>query len=351
MADPTDAGTPPAADPTSAPGAADATGTLAGGAAPGAEPAGQTPPAAAPGTPPAADATPKTLAGGSASDTPTPAAATWPDNWREEMAKGDAKKLARLQRFNSPNDVFNSYTEIEGKVSAGKLKAVAEPLAADATPEQTAAWRKEQGLPDNADAFVAGLALPNGVTPGEADKPLLASFAEEATLAGWSQRQYNEAVGWYYKLQDSLLSDQQRGDEDFHIHSTQELQQEWGTEFRPNLTRITQFMDAHFPKEVQNIILSARANDGSIIGNHPAFNRVVLELAKFVNPVGAIMPNIPGANMTNVDDRIREIETKYLNAPRNSPEGQAYWVGGIADEYRNLLQVREDAKARQGAGR
>ncbi len=71
----------------------------------------------------------------------------------------------RLDRFDSPAAVAKSYRELEAKVSSGELKAPVKPPAADAKPEEVAAWRKEQGLPETAQAYVEGLKLPNGTSP------------------------------------------------------------------------------------------------------------------------------------------------------------------------------------------
>jgi hypothetical protein len=322
--------------------------------APAPAPAPAPQPAPSPAPAPAPNPAPGTLAGGSAPDTRLQVTATWPENWRQEIAGGDEKELKRLERMSSPADVFKAYRELEGKVSSGKLKAVAEPLPDNATPEQVTAWRAEQGLPANADAFVTGLSLPNGIVPGQADQPLLASFAEEATAAGWNQQQYNQAVGWYYSLQDQLIGDRQQADADSLNEATVDLMREWGPEFKANQTRITQFFDAHFPKDADDI-RAARLPDGRLVGNDPVYNRVFLEIAKIINPAAAVLPNIPGANMSNVGDRIAETETKFMRAPPNTPEYAAYWLGPggqrMQQEYRELVTARETMRERQGAGR
>jgi len=196
---------------------------------------------------------------------------------------------------------------------------------------------------------VQGLALPQGVVPGEADQPLLASFAEQATKAGWTQDRFNEAVGWYYGLQDQLVGERQQADADYHLESTVELQREWGHEFKGNINQITAFFDAHFPKDLTPVLLNARMPDGSLVGNNPAINRAILEIAKTVNPVGAVLPNVPGATLANADQRIGEIEQKYMRAPQGSAEWKAYWQGEnnpMQAELRNLYAARETVRER-----
>ncbi len=57
----------------------------------------------------------------------------------------------------------------------------------------------------------------------------------------------------------------------------------------------------------------------------------------------------PGANLPNVNDRISEIETKYMRAAPNTPEYKAYWLGEggqqMQQEYRELVTARDTPQA------
>src|SRR5206468_684958 len=101
---------------------------------------------------------------------------TWPDDWRAKLAGDDKAFLKRLERFTDPAAVAKSYRELETKVSAPKVNAP----PADASPEQVAAWRKDQGLPETPDAYISGLEMPDGVVFGDADQPVLQKFAATA---------------------------------------------------------------------------------------------------------------------------------------------------------------------------
>src|SRR3546814_8835582 len=72
-----------------------------------------------------------------------PVKATWPDDWREQMAAGDEKELKRLQRCTPPLTMRKSQRALEQKLSSGVFKKAIGP---DATPEHNAAWRQEQGI-------------------------------------------------------------------------------------------------------------------------------------------------------------------------------------------------------------
>jgi hypothetical protein len=332
-------GAPAAPAAPAAPVAPAAPATLAGGAAAPATPAA-----------PAAPGAPATIAGGAPpADTRIQVPADFPADWRDKMAGDDKAFRTRLDRFATPADVAKSYRELEAKVSSGQLKAPAAPLAADAKPEAVAAWRKENGLPDNAEAFVTGLKLPDGTVPGEADKPLLVNFADQAMKNNWTSEQYNQAVGWYFGVQDQLTAERNQADADFMLESQVALTQEWGPEFKVNQNQVTSFLDKNFSQEFRKELLAARLPDGSILGNHPAFNREVLAFAKSVNPFPSLLPNVPGATLANAESRIGEIE-KMMRAPQGSNEWRGYWTGDagskIQAEYRGLLEAREAAKAR-----
>jgi hypothetical protein len=299
-------------------------------------------PAPAKGASKAAAATPRSA----------PAERVFPDTWRQDMAGGDKAFLKTLDRFDSPAALAKAYRELAVKLSSGELRAM-KPPPDDAAPEQIAAWRIDHGLPENAAAYVAGLKLPGGMVPGTADEPLLASFAEQAMSGNWTREQYSQAVGWYFATQDQLLAQRQLADAQFKEQSSSELMREWRTDFGINRNAVVQFLDRHFPYELKIELLNARLPDGSLLANHPGFNKAIFEVAKIVSPQGAVLPNASGAGLSNVESRIAEIEAKYMRAAHGSDSWKAYWSGEagarMQQEYRGLVAAREQARRGQGA--
>ena len=57
----------------------------------------------------------------------------WGEDWRDKVAKGDAKKLSRLGRYASPEAVVDALIAAQNRISSGDLKPT---LKKDATPEQ-----------------------------------------------------------------------------------------------------------------------------------------------------------------------------------------------------------------------
>jgi hypothetical protein len=141
-------------------------------------------------------------------------APTFPETWREDLAGSDKAFRRTLDRFESPAALAKAYKELTARLSSGDLRAT-RPPPDNATPEQIAIWRAEQGLPQNAAAYVDGLQLGDGTVMGKAETALLASFADQAMKGRWTADQYNQAVGWYFDLQDKLAAQRDHADASF----------------------------------------------------------------------------------------------------------------------------------------
>jgi hypothetical protein len=267
------------------------------------------------------------------------------------MAAGDKAFLKTLDRFENPAALAKAYKELTVKLSSGELRA-AKPPGDNATPEQITAWRADHGLPENAAAYVKGLSLPNGTMPGEPDQPMLASFAEQAMKGNWTAEQYNQAVGWYFASQDRLMAQRQLADATFKEQASSTLTREWGTDYTTNRNAVAQFFDRNFPGEFKVNLLNARLPDGSLLANHPGFNKAILEVAKIISPGGSVLPNTSGAGLSTVESRIAEIEGKYMRATHGSDSWKTYWTGEpgarMQQEYRGLLAAREQGRRGRG---
>ena len=276
----------------------------------------------------------------------------FPDSWREDLASGDKTFRKTLDRFDSPAALAKAYKELTARLSSGDLKAT-KPPPGNATPEQIATWRAEQGLPRDAAAYVEGLQFADGTVPGEAENAMLASFADEAMKGRWTADQYNQAVGWYFATQDRLAAGRDHADAAFKDEASADLMREWGHDYAANRNAVAQFFDRSFPADFRDALLTARLPDGRILANHPAFNRAILEVAKSLNPGGKVLPNASGGGLSGVESRIAEIEGKYMRAPHGSDLWKTYWTGDsgarMQQEYRGLLAAREHARPPRGA--
>lgn len=269
------------------------------------------------------------LGGAPVEDKPVAVQATWPDDWRAKVAGEDAKELARLQRMNSPADLWKSYRALEQKLQE---KSTRFGPPDNATPEQMAAWKKEAGLPDSVDGYTPE--LPNGMVLGEADKPLVEGFKEIAHKAHMTPAQFNEALGWYYREVDAFQTKQQDADREFRTQSEDNLRAEFGPEYRANLNGVNNMLTMYFGDTAAEI-LSARGPDNRMLGDKPEFIKSMALLTRELNPA---MPHIPaGSNPVQAtSNRIAEIEKTMRSDPAR------YWKDeGMQSEYRDLLDAKD----------
>lgn len=212
-------------------------------------------------------------------DTPVPAPADFPADWRDRMAGKDGKERKRLDRFKSPADVFKSYLAAEQRISSGEIK---KPLPDYPTPEDVAEYRKAHGIPDKPDGYEIG-GLPQGFAFGDEDKPVLADFLKSAHAGNMLPSEVNKVVGWYAARLQAQQTAMVEADRDFARAGEDELRAEWGGDYRRNVQAVNNFMGA-IPGELGLVIANARGPDGRLLGNNPAIVRYFADLALEANP-------------------------------------------------------------------
>jgi hypothetical protein len=271
----------------------------------------------------------------------TAAKPDWPDDWRDKIAGEDKDFRKRLDRFGSPLDVAKSFRALEAKMSSGEVKKA---LPKDATPEEAAAWRKDNGIPDTPGGYVEKLALPNGLVLGEADKPVVTEFATAAHALGMDTGHFAGLVAKYYEIQDKKAADQADADETFHNESLNALGTEWGAHMRREVNGVNSFVNQHFPGSLGRDLLIARDTEGRMLGDNPAFIKALASLNRELNPVSTLIPSASGDPAKGLADRMAEIQK--MMPDRTS----AYWKGPQAEalqqEYRDLITASEKMKAR-----
>lgn len=270
--------------------------------------------------------------------TTTTAAPAWPDDWRQKLAANDDKSLTRLQRFTTPADIWTSYRALEQRLSSGELKS-AKPK--DATPEQTAAWRKENGIPEAPEKYE--LALKDGLVIGKDDKPIIDAFLKQAHSADFTPAQASATVEWYYEEVERQSQAREQADKAAATKAVDTLRVEWGGEYRTNMNLI-EGMVQMLPESVRESFKFGRLADGTpLFANSDALKGLAL-LARQINPVAAVVPNAGTNAASAIDDEIKQIEG-WMKAPRTHPDYAKYWGDEKKQErYRQLLTAREQVQ-------
>lgn len=314
-----------------------------GGGAPAIKPIVVPAAAATTGTPvvETVKATPGTLIedSGAADDLPLSAPSTWPNDWREQIAGKDEATLKALGRYASPKGIWDKARSLEKKLSAG---AGERPGIEDAT--AVAEWRKGRGVPEKPEDYFAGLKLPQGQVLGDADKPLVESFAKAMHDEDITPKQMSRAVSWL-KEQERLTADAvSENDDRNRVTSRDLLRDEYGADYKGNLNAVSS-MYKDMPEPVRQSLFAARAPDGKLIGDHPEVIKWMVETALALNPAAKQTSGQgdPKLALSELAD-LRKLAGK---------QDSAYWVGPQAKanqaRFNELLAVEAGIKQRKAA--
>ena len=338
---------------------ADSQGGKGGPPTPPASPAA-TPPAPAPAAP-AAKGTPAAPAA-PAAPAPTGAAKTladgehapaegevvkgdWPDDWRQKLAGDDKKLLTRLERYGSPKDILTAYRALEQRLSSGELEHA---LPKNPTPEELTEFRKSNGIPEKPEDYDVNVG--NGIVWGEADKEMIESFKPAALDLNLSGNQVKGVLGWVADMQSKMADAQAEADEADAVKGGEALRADWGDKFKPNLNATRNY----FPADdvLWNIVMGARAEDGSKLGNKPEVMAFFANKARESNPFATMVPEGNQTPMQTAETRFSELDG-MMRAGRQSEKGHAYYYGpnreALQAEWRDLYDKLDAAKKRSAA--
>lgn len=258
----------------------------------------------------------------------------WPEDWREQIYGSDPKLLSRLQRYASVKDVANALVAAQNRISSGELKSA---LKANATSEEAAAWRLENGIPESPDKY--DLTMQGGIVFGEEDKPFIESFTKAAHAANFHPEQVKAALAWYHKDRESQIEVMAAKDAQQRDAARDELIAEWGVnDFKRNSNQIMSLLDTA-PTGVKDFILMARGPDDQALFNNPNVLRFFDSVARQINPVATVVPGHTGNIGAAIGDEIQKLE-KMMGS-----KASEYWKGPNAEKnqarYRELVGARE----------
>ena len=260
--------------------------------------------------------------GGATTDPPQPQ--DWSDDWRVKMAGGDEKELKRLERFASPKEVYKSYRSFETRLSTGELKSN---LPKDAKPEAIAAWRKENGIPDD----VKGYELPEGLKADDPiDKGMIEKVLSGLHASNATKEHAKAALKAFVEFRTGLQEQTAENDANAKRATQDELRVEWGGDYRGNANAMENML-AGAPAEVGEWLASARGADGKLLAGNPAVIRWLVQTARELNPTATIVP-AGGDQAATIDTELQGLREKMKDsrAWNSDPKLQARYVQLIA---------------------
>lgn len=297
-------------------------------------------PAAAPApTPATAAAAPNVLNAAppaEPSDPPAdPPKGFWPENWQKQIAGDDEKELKHLAKYASPEAIWKKARALEARLSSGDLKPT---LSKDPKPEELAAWRKANGIPEAPDKYDI-----KDITISDEDKPRVAEFLKAAHDAHMTPEQAKAAISWQYKQGQAALEARAQKDMQDTQAAQDALHVEWGSGYRQNVNMVAGFLE-NFPEGVRELLKGGRLADGTAIFNNPDVMRGFVAAALAVNPAASIVPSGGGDPMKGIDEQIATIE-KTMRTDRKAYNSNEK----LQAEYRSLLEARQRLTERKAA--
>ena len=277
-----------------------------------------------------------------ATPAPEPAATVEPaaeppkDNWAElrtKFAKGDEKLEKRLARYSSVESALEAMLAAQDKIAKGGHKT---PLGDNPTPEELAAYREANGIPEAADKYE--IALDAGLVVGEQEKPIVDGFLNVAHELNMKPAEVNKTLNWYFAEQEKQIAARQEQDEAVRVETDTQLAEVWGTEHKLNKNLIVGMLD-QAPEGVKDGLMNARMPDGTPVMSHANTLRWLADTARTLNPVATVVPG-SGTNA------MQTIETELANLTKMMADSKSdYWKGPHAEanqkRYLDLVTAKQ----------
>jgi hypothetical protein len=269
-------------------------------------------------------------------ETPKTVTPTWPQDWRQQMAGEDKEYIKQLERYASPQDLVKKLKEQDRLISSGQIK---QPLPKDPTPEQLAAYRKENGIPESAEKY--DLTLQDGLIIGENDKPIINNML--ATMHGMNlnNEQVKSILSSYYAQEKNFVIEREKQIATAKTQTEDELRKEWGGEYRGEINRIENLLNT-YSRETQEALQFGVDSNGIPLLNNPHVLRDLAIQSRIINPVSTVVAGGGTNQAASIDTEIDTIE-KRMSEDRNG----YFKDQKMQDRYKELLTWRENQKSRR----
>lgn len=249
------------------------------------------------------------------------AEASWRDDWRDQLvaklpAAEREKEISRLKRFASPENVFKSLRELERKQSSGQLKAA---LPENATPEEIATFRKANGLPEKPEGY--GLAFPAGLEVSDADKADLGKFSEAMHKAHAPPAVVKAAFDYFAQMRTEAMQKLHENALEKVVASQAEMRAEYGKDYKRNIEMANRFISMHAGENAGDLV-NLKLADGTALGNHPAFTRMMVNAGLASADDDALIIPEGGGSAQSMVERYKSIMTNTKATAAEKKEAQ-----------------------------
>ena len=227
--------------------------------------------------------------------------------------------------------MFDALVAAQNRISSGEIKAV---LPEKPTDAELATWRKDNGIPEKPEGYKV-----DGIQ--DEDKGFFDDFMKEAHGNNYTPDQAKAVVDWYYKSQEAEITARHEQDEDEKQAAMDELNIEWGSDFRRNMNMVDNLLTM-VPESARDDLKGARMPDGTGIFNNPDVVRGFAAVALALNPAGTVVP-LGSDPMKGVAEEIKDIET-FMKEHRKAYDKDEEKQGRL----RELYGIRQNLDRKAG---
>jgi hypothetical protein len=252
-------------------------------------------------------------------------APTWRDDWRQAMAKGDVKELERLQRIPSPESLFDSYRNLEKKMSGMKVPPT---LSENPNETELAEYRRNVGIPEKPEGYYEK--FPKGLVIGEEDKPAMDMLAQALHAKNAHPDVVAAVVDTYYKIIEKNQEEMVTYQRALQQETADALRAELGADYRATMNAVNAMLDG-VDADTKSLFEGMQLADGSLAFNHLGFMRWFSGIATQINPAALVLPGQNGGDKMEtvkqqIDANLAEMK-KNINAwqsPANASRRQEH---------------------------
>lgn len=275
------------------------------------------PPADPPPGDPPADPPP----GDPPGDPPGEPTAWFQDDWRQKYAGDDEKRVARLDRYTSPNAVIDALFAAQEKIRSGDLQAA---LPEGATDEQLSEWRESRGIPTEPGGY--DLTFDDGFVIGDEDRPIIDGLVETMHGVNATPEQVRATVRGAFDVQEQWTAKLEAQDQVQMEETQAALAAEWGPDYKANMNLMRNVLDL-LPEDVRGDFMNSRLPDHRGMGNSPSVIKGLAAIGRMLN-IGTTYIGGGGGEqqVDSINEELASITAKMgTKAYQNDEKMQARW--------------------------
>ncbi len=239
-------------------------------------------------------------------------------SWKEAISE-EFRNDPNIEKFTEIDALAKSYINATKMIGQDK---VAVPNK-NSTEDQWNEVYEKLGRPESADKYT--LNVKSDVVPIE--DTAIKQFAENAHKLGLNNKQAQGILEFYKTNMEGVAQQAKVDTETAQAQSEQQLRQEWGRDFEPNVKKAGALAKANMNPEILDMTLS----NGTRLGDHP---EIIKGFAKIANMMSEDkMVTTESENVSNVGDIESEISEIINN--REGP----YWNKQHPDHDKMVQQV------------